>query len=156
MHRVCGMYVEGLVVRCLHAGRSVYAACTSSLTVLEKSEYAQGLWYVRRGVGCAVFARWTQCCLRSMYQQPDGSPLSSMSHSTDHPHRQGLCVCSNDLQTIPDDTCTTRRAIPPAAAALQPGTRVTPASRQFRFPVCLLSTDMKIGVAYLGDEPRNQ
>ena len=135
--------------------RMAHAGMRGCRQALEKSGYAQGLWYVRRRVGCAVFARWTQC-LRSMYQQPDGSPLSSMSHSTDHPHRQGLCVCSNDLQTIPDDTCTTRRAIPPAAAALQPGTRVTPASRQFRFPVCLLSTDMKIGVAYLGDEPRNQ
>ena len=98
--------------------RMAHAGMRGCRQALEKSGYAQGLWYVRRGVGCAVFARWTQC-LRSMYQQPDGSPLSSMSHSTDHPHRQGLCVCSNDPQTTTDDTCTTRRAIPPAAAALQ-------------------------------------
>ena len=52
--------------------RMAHAGMRGCRQALEKSGYAQGLWYVRRRVGCAVFARWTQC-LRSMYQQPDGS-----------------------------------------------------------------------------------
>ena len=121
MHRVCGMYVGGLVVRCLHAGRSVYAACTgtSSLTVL----------------------RSAQC------------------HTQQTTRIVRVCVCSNDPQTTTDDTCTTRRAIPPAAAALQRrATKNKHDTYVKTVPVSSLFTlnRYEIGVAYLGDEPRNQ
>ena len=149
MHRVCGMYVEGLVVRCLHAGRSVYAACTSSLTVLEKSEYAQGLWYVRRGVGCA-FVR----CLhagRSVVYAACTSSLTVLRSAQCHTQQTTRIVrvsvfvattCKRYQTTRVQHAAQSRRQRRRCSAA-QPRTSMTPTSRQFRFPVCLLSTDTK-------------